>query len=279
MARSRNFCFTLNNFTEEELSAVKQWQCRYLIFGKEVGESGTPHLQGYVCFENQKTLTALKKLLDRAHWEIARGTPKQASEYCEKDGDVFEKGERPMTQSEKGSGEKRRWEDAFLAVQEGRLEDVPKDILCTKLKNIEYAVDRIKASKHKVEKLDGELEHEWYYGQTGTGKSKKAREENPDAYIKDPKNAWWDGYNGQEVVIIDDFDKFQVKQSGDLKRWLDRYPFKAEVKGGYLGDIRPRKIIVTSNYHPEQIWEEGDITLSTILRRVTCTRFTTTPFL
>lgn len=253
---------------------MKQWECKYLIFGKEVGEEGTPHLQGYVSFENAKTLATLKKKFQkRAHWEVARGTPKQASEYCEKDGDVFERGERPMSQAEIGKQESDRWEAAYKAVEEGRLDEVPKDILCTKLKNIEYAVDRVRASKRKLDTLDGDLEHEWWYGASGTGKSRKAREENPGAYIKDPKNAWWDGYQGEEVVIIDDFDKFQVKQSGDMKRWLDRYVFKAEVKGGYLGDIRPKKIIITSNYHPKEIWEESDITLSTILRRVKVTKF------
>lgn len=273
MERARSFCFTLNNYTEEEVEQVKTWDCKYLIFGKEVGESGTPHLQGYVSLANAKTLTALKKLQARAHWEIARGTPKQASEYCEKDGDVFEKGTRPLSRVEIGQKEADRWEGAYKAVEEGRLEDVPKDILCTKLKNIEYAVERIRVAKRKLDTLEGDLDHEWYYGPTGTGKSRKARDDYPEAYIKDPKNAWWDGYKGEEVVIIDDFDKFQVKQSGDLKRWLDRYVFKAEVKGGYVGDIRPKKIIITSNYHPREIWEETDITLSTVMRRVKVTHF------
>jgi len=273
-ARSRAFVFTLNNYTSEEVELVKAWECAYLIFGKEVGESGTPHLQGYVSFQNAKTLATLKKKFqDRAHWEIAQGTPKQASEYCEKDGDVFEKGTRPLSDKEKGKKESDRWSDAYKAVEENRLDDVPKDILCSRLKSIQYAVDQVRVSKRKLETIDGELEHEWWYGPTGTGKSKKAREENPGAYIKDPKNAWWDGYKGEDVVIIDDFDKFQVKQSGDLKRWLDRYVFKAEVKGGYVGDIRPKKIIVTSNYQPKEIWEETDITLSTILRRVKVTHF------
>jgi len=67
-------------------------------------------------------------------------------------------------------------------------------------------------------------------------------------------------------VIIDDFDKFQVKQGGDMKRWLDRYAFQAQFKGGYLF-IRPRKIIVTSQYRPSEIWDD-EKTVDAITRRV-----------
>lgn len=271
MERSRNFCFTLNNYSEAELEIVKSWDSKYLIFGKEVGESGTPHLQGYVSFQNAKTLTALKKFSARAHWEIARGTPKQASEYCEKDGDVFEKGTRPLSQIEKGQVEKDRWATAFQCVKEGRIEDLDPEIKCTRLKSIEYAVERQASSKRNLATLDGEFQHEWYYGKSGTGKSRKAREENPGAYIKDPQERWWDGYAGEEVVIIDDFDKFQVKQGGDMKRWSDRYAFRAPVKNGYTM-VRPVKIIVTSQYRPEQIWDDPE-TVDAICRRFTLRYF------
>lgn len=255
MSRSRNFVFTLNNYTAEEEEAVKAWVCVYLIFGKEVGEEGTPHLQGYVAFANARTLSALKKLSLRAHWEIARGTPKQASEYCEKDGVVFEIGTRPLSQVDKGGKEQSRWKDAFVAVDEGRLEDVSMDILCCHLKQVEYAVKRVRLGKRKVVTLDGPSEHQWIVGKTRCGKTRRAMLENPGAYIKDPNTVWWDGYNGEEVVIIDDFDKFQVKQGGDIKRWLDRYPVQAQTKGGQE-IIRPRKVVVTSQYYPSEIWDD-----------------------
>lgn len=271
MERSRAFCFTLNNYTPEEVETVKAWDAKYLIFGKEVGETGTPHLQGYVSFQNPKKLTALKKLSVRAHWEIARGTPKQASEYCEKDGDVFEKGTRPLSQVEKGQVEKDRWATAFQCVQEGRIEDLDPEIKCNRLKQIEYAVERQAVSKRKLDTLDGDFEHEWYFGPSGTGKSRRAREENPGAYIKDPQERWWDGYAGEEVVIIDDFDKFQVKQGGDMKRWSDRYAFRAPIKNGYTM-MRPRKIIVTSQYKPDQIWDDPE-TVDAIRRRFKLVEF------
>lgn len=265
MSRARNYCFTLNNYTPEEEAAVSAWECKYLVFGKEVGESGTPHLQGYVCFENQKTVSAMKKYSKRAHWETARGTPQQAIEYCKKDGVVFESGVPPLAPQEKGAKEKKRWEDAFLAVQEGRIEDLDPEMKCRSLKGIEYAVVRQALSKRKLDTLDGEFEHEWLYGKSGCGKSVRARAENPVHFTKDPTNAWWDNYMGQEVVLLEDWDPYQVKQSGDLKRWSDRYPFQAAIKGGYL-EIRPRKIVVTSQYLPHECWKD-EKTLDAIHRR------------
>lgn len=264
--RARNFCFTLNNFTNEQYDAVCAWDCKYLVVGKEVGESGTPHLQGYVCFVNARSFASVKKLCNSAHWEVSKGTPDEASTYCKKDDkSFFEKGTLPLSPAEKGEAEKTRWADALKAVQEGRLEDVAPDILCVHLKSIEYAAERIQASKRKLDDLV-EWQHEWRYGETGTGKSMTARQENPGAYIKNPNNVWWDGYKGEEVVIIDDFDKYQVKQGGDMKRWLDKYAFQAESKGKQTM-IRPKKIIVTSNYKPEEIWTDEQ-TLGPILRRV-----------
>jgi len=293
MARSRNFIFVINNYTPEEVEVVKGWDCKYLIFGKEIGEEGTPHLQGYVCFENQMTLSALKKKYSvrNNHWEPARGTPQRASDYCKKglqshaefdelglegpnygrDADVFEKGTRPLSPPEKGTGEKRRWEAAFCAVKEGRLEDVPADILCTKLKSVEYAVKRVAAAKWDLSTIPGGRPHRWVYGQSGCGKSRSVREAHPDAFIKDPRTPWWDGYDGEEVVIIDDYDPYQIKQSGDMKRWLDLYKFQAQVKGGYLM-IRPRVIIVTSQYTIRECFgTEDEKTFEAMNRRVEVT--------
>jgi len=86
-------------------------------------------------------------------------------------------------------------------------------------------------------------------------------------------NAWWDGYQGEEVVIIDDFDKYHVKQGFKLKLWGDRYTFPAEVKGS-ARFIRPKKVIVTSNYHPKDIWEDKN-TLEPILQRFEIVHFVT----
>lgn len=124
--------------------------------------------------------------------------------------------------------------------------------------------------KQRQNLIDSEVQHEWYYGKTGTGKSRKAREENPGLYPK-MCNRWWDHYKGQDVVLIEDFDKEHSGLCHHLKIWGDRYPFLAEHKGGAT-QIRPKKIIVTSNYSPEEIWE-NEKDLEPIKRRFKLKRF------
>lgn len=269
MSRARNFTFTQNNYPNTEL--VDSIECKYIIYGKEVGESGTPHLQGFVSFANAKTLSAVIKLLPGCHVEVAK-TVNAAIEYCKKESNYVERGEKPCTQVEKGAKNAERWKRARESAAEGNFDEIPDDIRFKYYKNIEY----FHQSALKQQKLDDtEEDHEWYYGDTGTGKSRKAREENPDAYLK-MCNKWWDGYNGEDVVIIEDFDKKHDVLGHHMKIWLDRYPFLAEVKGGSI-KIRPKKIIVTSNYHPEQIWEDNG-TYEPIMRRIKITEFNKTPF-
>jgi len=264
---SRAWCYTINNFTEEDRDGLRALTCAYNIFGYERGDEGTPHLQGYVQFAQAKTLTAVKKVMPRAHLEPRKGTVDQAVEYCKKEGDFEEIGIKPMSQKEKGAANKRRHEEAFEAAKEGRFEDIPGD-----LRTRFYSTyKKIRADYlPKPQTLDT-LDNEWRYGPTGTGKSRTAHEAYPDAYIKKANTKWWDGYIDQEIVIIDDFDKYHVQLGYELKIWLDHYPFLAENKGGSTM-IRPKKIIITSNYHPSDIWDDAK-TLDPVLRRVEIVKF------
>lgn len=96
MSRSRAWCFTIHNYTEENYEHIKSVECRYLIIAKEKGESEkTDHLQGYIEFDTQRTMGGIKKLFknNTVHLEVRRGTAQQAREYCTKENEFFEKGE------------------------------------------------------------------------------------------------------------------------------------------------------------------------------------------
>ncbi len=86
--RSRSWCFTINNYTEENyvsMSQPKNWPGKILklIFQEEIGEKNTMHLQGWVKFENQLEFSVLKKYLPTAHIEKAR-SDKASIKYCSK---------------------------------------------------------------------------------------------------------------------------------------------------------------------------------------------------
>lgn len=99
--QGKRWCFTLNNPTEDEEQelANKAGEVKYLIFGRERGENGTPHLQGFVIFNSNQRLRAVRVFIRRAHWELARGTNQEAADYCKKDGEFDEFGELPVDRS------------------------------------------------------------------------------------------------------------------------------------------------------------------------------------
>lgn len=69
-----------------------------------------------------------------------------------------------------------------------------------------------------------------------------------------PLNKWWDGYTDEETVLLDDMGTEHQCLASHIKRWADHYPFPIEIKNG-ASVARPKRIIVTSNYHPKSIFE------------------------
>jgi len=105
-----------------------------------------------------------------------------------------------------------------------------------------------------------------FFGRTGTGKSRRAWEEaGVLAYPKDPRSKWWDGYKGEEAVVIDEFRG--TLDVSHLLRWLDRYPVRVECKGSSV-PLQATKIWITSNLAPGDWYPELDVqTKEALLRR------------
>lgn len=254
MPRSKGWCFTINNYTEEdekEVQALADHEHRkYLVAGKEVApKTGTPHIQGYCYLNVEKSRDNLSKKLTRARLEPAKGSAEDNYNYCSKQELWLEVGTRPISSKRKGENEKERWAKARKACVEGDFDSVPHDIYIRHLTNCHKI-----ASMHQ--KLPSNLDETcgfWIHGPSGTGKTTQVNKIAPKAYLK-ACNKWWDGYDGQDDVIIEDFDKVHKVMAHHLKIWADWKAFPAETKGGTLS-IRPKRIIITSNYHPRDIWD------------------------
>ena len=250
--KSRNFVFTINNYSEDTINVLKGLECRYLVFGREIAPTtGTKHLQGLVCFATPRASTALKKKLPTIHLEPMRGTHQQASTYCKKDGDFEEFGEIPK------QGQRTDWETATASVASG-MEVV--DIIQT----YPYMLPAIRSIERfktlSLKPLHREVNVICIVGDAGAGKSRYAYDNYPTLYSK-PRGEWWDGYTGQKQVLLDDY--YGYLPYCELLRVLDRYPLQLPVKGGYIY-AQYDTIIITSNKHPKHWYSNG---LTQALRR------------
>lgn len=118
-------CFTFNNYTDVDVrnikSAVGQRGISYICFGREVGEEGTPHLQGYLQGK-QKQFSRLQQVIGSCHMEAAKGTDTEAIDYCKKDGDFWEAGER-VTLKRVTKGKRSDLEAVKEAIDKGETYD------------------------------------------------------------------------------------------------------------------------------------------------------------
>lgn len=260
-SQARSCCFTLNNYTEEEFVSIKSWKCSYLVVGKEVGENGTPHLQGYVEWSSPKKFSTLKKLNGRIHWELRRGTSKQASDYCKKDGNFYEAGEINEQGSRSDLNEVTKYIMDNRPTPEMVMMAYP--VAFAKYhKSLSEMCNMIR-SKPRTEKP----RVFWLWGKAGTGKTRAAMSYKPDdTYVKDGTK-WWNGYHGQSVIVIDDMvpPAPNTTEYRSLLRWIDRYQCQVELKGAYV-HLNSPVIFITSEYAPEDKYMEN--TLEQLIRRL-----------
>lgn len=257
--QSCRWCFTINNPVSADDEALEKLaaseQRLYLVVGNEVGAEGTPHKQGYVVFSRAWRFKRLQKFFNgRAHLEVARGSSLQASNYCKKDGDFLEFGECPKDARFNRASEEARWKAAYEAAKRGAFEEIPVNMYIRYKAAFESVFDD---HCHATQCIDS-LDHLWIVGPTGSGKSRYCFDTFPGAYRKGA-NKWWCHYTNQDDVIIEDVEPSQENWLGYfLKIWSDHYPFIAERKGGSR-QIRPKRIIVTSNYSIGEIFKDPKI--------------------
>lgn len=261
-SRTRNWCYTLNNYTDIEIAHLKTIICKYHIMGFEVApDTGTPHIQGFIILKDARKFDELKRKLHcNAHIEKCKGSPWSNYEYCSKTGDFWETGERPkQPAADKQKATLKKYQDAVDLAKQGKIDEISPDLLMRHYGNILKLACKARGQKSLITWADDDMKHHffWLYGPTGTGKSHLARElaeritPDREPYLK-AWNKWWDGYENGDVVIMDEATPENAKYlNGYLKQWLDKWTFRPEIKGAHIPAIRPEWIIITSNYSIE----------------------------
>lgn len=267
MARPRSVCFTLNNPTSVEIETLKNnlATLKYGIFQLERGANGTDHCQGYGSAENPTSFQRWKQLVGtRAHIEKARGTAEENKAYCSKEDTriegPFEYGVLPSP------GLRSDLTSVICAARDVSVSMA--DVLETNPEAfLKYHKGLLAIRNVSHGRRDFKTEVFWYYGPTGTGKSRKANEEAPGAYWKPGGTKWWCGYDGHEAVIVDDYRR-DLCTFHELLRLFDRYPMQVECKGGNLQFIAKR-IYITTPQSPRATWEgRSDEDLQQLIRRI-----------
>ena len=195
-------CFTYNNYDEAgEQRFQSSDRLAYLVYGRETGKSGTKHLQGYLEINGQLSFRKLVTLFPGVHFEPRRGTAAEAVTYCQKDGDVFERGTC--------SNQEARYD--LDGARDAAYYDGMRSV------SARCNAQQIRVAEKFLEYCEEPRKWEprvwWFWGETGVGKSRSAREKawaagyegEHDVYIKNVGNKWWPGYDRHPVVIIDDF--------------------------------------------------------------------------
>jgi len=265
-SKSRGWCITVNNIEDWDglqKRVAERKQVRYFCGQLEVGEqSSVRHLQAYVEFRSPVGLAAVRKLFPRCHAEARRGSPEEARSYCSKEetrvaGSFFECGELPLGGA-KRQGAREDLDAVRIAVQGGA--GVRELIEKHPVTYARYTRFCQTVLMQYVGRRSWKSECRVYVGPTGCGKTSAAYAEFPDLWSK-PEGAWFDSYDGQAVVLIDDFrgGRDCGITFAALLQLLDRYGMVVPVKGSFQ-QWRPRVIIITSNIKPEfwYPWEDKE---------------------
>ncbi len=241
MAQFRNWCFTDFELLDWD-NIFRSEKIRYVCWGSEVcPKTKRKHYQGWIQFEDKKRLTALKAITsDKLHLEVCKGTEGQNEKYCQKDNEYKCLGEFTVQGQRSDLTNCKRILDGG-----GTMLDVAEANFGS------YVRYNRGFEKYKTE-LDNIRRKEWrhvevilFYGKTGIGKTRTAMEFSPFK-IQGSDLKWWDGYNGERDILIDEYSN-NVKIT-ELLAILDGHRLRLPVKGGFTYAGWTRVFITTNLY-------------------------------
>lgn len=246
--KSRLQCFT--SFYEHPPTWNKD-KMKFLAYGKETcPTTGKQHWQGFVYWFDGKSHKAAGKLLNNAHVETCKGSWEDNEKYCSKEGHYTTHGTPPQ------QGRRNDLEEICADINAGAL--TSEEVALTN----PYMYHQYGRTLEKLEDIAARkimrtemTKGIWYWGPTGVGKSHKAFEGfNPEThYVYRHDNGWWEGYKGQETVIINDF-RGEIKFN-ELLAIVDKWPMYVKRRGREPVPFISKVVIITTSLEPEKVYK------------------------
>lgn len=274
--KTRLWCFTNFKLDFDYKSYFETVKPQYIIYGLEVcPDTKKEHHQGFVYFPNQRgSVKAVAKELGQCHVEMCKGNVDDNVAYCSKDGNVTEYGDRPEQGKRVDLCKMKDDLMAGLTTVDDILMDNP------------HAYHQYGRTLNKIEDIalrkrfrTEMTQCDWFYGPTGTGKSHQAfKDFNPETHYVHPlqDSGWWDGYTGQQTVIINEF-RGQI-QFSELLDLIDKWPKTVPRRNREPVPFLAHKIIITSALHPQACYRhvcKGD-SYTQLQRRINIVHLTDT---
>lgn len=250
--RCRRWCYTINNYTQEEEKSLQNLSTTFHIIGYETATTGTKHLQGYLEWSHPKTFTSMKKLIPRGHVEVAKKSRIANVRYCSKTGYV--------------------WSSPLNSKEPSWLTQTDQDIVIADINMSDKKIrgKRIVAGMNAQSKVLDEIRHGllrrprviYVYGSSGTGKTWRVIEIASKKYPNEEITFLdWDKSGFAHCVnydakcaVIQEFRPSSVTAK-DFLQMIDGYGVFLNIKYGGMFK-RFDTILIASIFHPNNIYKE-----------------------
>jgi len=254
---------------QDQQAAIDRWQAlkqssiRYMVYQVEEGKTGKAHIQGFIHFQRPVALSTIKSRLGsksiHVEWVI---NDEAAAEYCAKEEGRLWGPAEVGTKPDYAKKKVNPTEELAAMVKQGLTnaqiaEEAPWAILrhSRGIAELRYAHLESRASSFRT------VEVILLTGDAGTGKTAYAidQSEKDGGYFKpdlSKKDIWFNGYQGQKNLILDDF-RGKSTSFDNLLRLLDGHKLELPIKGGHTYALWER-VWITSNQTPAEWYQRLD---------------------